>query len=75
MPMPILDDVRDAIERSGETRYRIAQGSGVSEAQLSRVVHGEQGMNLTTLERLLDYLGLEVVIRPKRGRAKRKERK
>lgn len=62
-----------AIEASGLTRYAIAKRSGVSQAQLSRLVHGLQGVSVETAERLADALGLEVIIRPKR-RATRKGR-
>lgn len=66
-----LDAIRKAVEESGQTRYRIAKGSGISQAQLSRLVSGEQGMTIANVERLAAYLGLELVIRPK---AKRKDR-
>ena len=51
---------------SDESRYRIAQGSGVSAGQLSRLVSGERGLSIESAEKLADYLGLEINIRPKR---------
>ena len=62
----ILDDLRRAVETSNETRYRIAKDSGINASQLSRLVRGERGLNLETAERLADYLGLEIIVRPKR---------
>lgn len=62
----LLSAIRNAIETSGQTRYQIAKGSGVSQAQLSRLVSGEQGMSIANVEKLAKYLNLEVVIRPKR---------
>ena len=61
----LLAFIQKAVETSGQSRYRIAKGSGVTEGQLSRLVHGERGLSVGTLEKLADYLGLEVVIRPK----------
>ncbi len=62
----ILDAICDAIEASDKTRYRIAKETGISQSQLSRVMSGERGLSIHALERLADYLGLEIIIRPKR---------
>ena len=64
------DGIRKAIESSGQTRYRIAKETGISQAHLSRLMSGERGLSVEMLERLAPYLGLEIVIRP----AKRKRR-
>lgn len=61
----LLDEIRRAVEASGKTRYRIAKESGVSAGQLSRLVNGERGMTVDTIERLADYLGLKITIEPK----------
>jgi transcriptional regulator with XRE-family HTH domain len=66
----LLDQMRRAIEASGQSRYQIAQGSGVAQSQLSRLVSGGQGMSVRNLERVAEYLGLEIVVRPKRQRRK-----
>lgn len=63
--------VRNAILTSGQTRYRIAQETGISEAQLSRLMSGQRGLSVEVLELLVEYLGLEIVIRPKRRRTKK----
>ncbi len=68
----LLDKIRRAVETSGKTRYRIAKDSGISAAQLSRLVNGQSGMTVETIERLADYLGFRIVIEPK-GKS-RKER-
>jgi len=67
---PILDDIRKAIKASGKSRYRIAQDTGISQGQLSELMAGTKGLSVESLERLADYLGLEVVTRPKRQRRK-----
>jgi transcriptional regulator with XRE-family HTH domain len=61
----LVDAIRRAVEASGKTRYRIAKESGVSAGQLSRLVNGERGMTVDTIERLADYLGLQITIEPK----------
>ena len=66
----VLDTIKRAIESSGQTRYRIAEGTGLSQAQLSRLMSGERGLSVESIEKLADYLGLEIVIRPKRRRRK-----
>lgn len=62
----LLNRIHDAIDRSGQTRYAIAKGSGVAQSQLSRFVHGERGLTVEAIERLAEHLGLEIVVRPKR---------
>ena len=66
----LLDDICDAIEASGMTRYRIAQESGIAESVLSRLMSGERGLSIETAERLADYFDLEITIRPKSRRRK-----
>lgn len=61
----LLDKIRRAVETSGKTRYRIAKESGISAAQLSRLVNGQSGMTVETIERLADYLGFRIVIESK----------
>lgn len=63
---PILDDIRKAIKASGKSRYRISKDLRISEGQLSELMAGTKGLSVESLERLADYLGLEVVTRPKR---------
>jgi len=70
--MNVLNELRKAVEKSGQTRYRIGQEAGIAQSQLSRMVRGKAGMSLATVERLADYLGLELVLRPKQSRAGRK---
>lgn len=64
----MLERLRAAIEASGKTRYRIAKESGIAQSQLSRLMSGERGLSVKSLERLADCLALEVLIRPKHRR-------
>ena len=66
----LLEGIREAIEASGKSRYRIAQESGIAESVLSRLMSGERGLSIDALETLADYLGLELTMRPKQRRRK-----
>ena len=55
-----------AVKSSDQTPGAIAKGAGVARSQLSRLLSGERGLNSETIERLANYLGLEIVIREKR---------
>jgi transcriptional regulator with XRE-family HTH domain len=61
----LIEAMRKAVESSGQTRYRIAKESGVSAAQLSRLVNGERGLSVDSVEKLADYLGLRITVEPK----------
>jgi len=54
-----------AIKASNETPGAIAKGAGIARSQLSRLLSGERGLNIDTLERLADYLGLRITIERK----------
>jgi len=65
----LVDEIRKAIESSEESRYSIAERAGVSASILSRLVNGKRpSLTVETCERLAEYLGLEIVVRPKRSR-------
>jgi predicted XRE-type DNA-binding protein len=68
----LLAAIRKAIEECGQSRYRISQETGITQSQLSRIMHGEAGMSLETLEIIAAYLGLEITIRPKQQQKKGK---
>ena len=68
MMSELLDAIRRAIEVSDKTCYRIARDTNIAPSQLSRLLSGERGLSVETAERLAEYLGLQIVIRPKRRR-------
>ena len=68
----VLDIIRMAINDCEESRYNIAKATGIAESQLSRLMSGETGLNVDTLEKLAAHLGLEIIIRPKRRQTKGK---
>ena len=64
----VSEQLKDAILNCGETRYRIAQETGVTEATLSKYIHGHHGLSQETVDILAEYLGLRLVA----DKAKRK---
>jgi len=67
----LTDTIRRAIETSGQTRYRIAKETGIAASQLCRLVNGESGLRVESIEKLADYLELEIIVRPKRRRSQK----
>ena len=57
----LTDQIRQAIDDSGLTRYRIAQDTGLDESTLAKFYHGTRGLSLDNLDRLCQFLGLKVV--------------
>lgn len=51
----------DAIEHSGMTRYAISKATGVPQSQLSRFVHGQEGLSVESINRICEVLGLRLV--------------
>lgn len=66
------DQVRDAIDGCGLSRYAISRATGVTQGALSRFMSGERDMTLRTLERIAPVIG--VSLRSKRPRRQRKGR-
>jgi transcriptional regulator with XRE-family HTH domain len=62
----LLGAIRNAIRESGESRYAISKATGIDQAHLSRLLQGTSGLSLASLETLIAYLDLEIIIRPKR---------
>jgi hypothetical protein len=58
--LKLSDQLRQAIETCGQTRYRIAQATGISEATLCRFMSGDRGLPMKTLDTLADYLELNI---------------
>ena len=64
----IVETIRKHIDRCGKTRYRISQDTGVSEAQLCRIMQGKT-CTVETADTLLRYFGLELKPKGKKRRA------
>jgi transcriptional regulator with XRE-family HTH domain len=61
-PKKLSDQVRQAIDDSGLTRYRIAVETGMDESALAKFYNGHRGLSLNALDRLGEYLGLRIVM-------------
>ena len=55
------DQVRAAVLKAEESRYRISKATDIPEGNLSRFVHGQSGLSIASLDRLCAYLKLRVV--------------
>ena len=61
----LTDQLRQAIDDSGMTRYRIAQETAISEATLSKFYLGQRGLSMEALNALGDYLELTIIMERK----------
>lgn len=57
----IIDQLKTAIENCGETPYRVAKDSGVSQPVLTRFLNGDRDIRMETAALLASYLGLRLV--------------
>lgn len=67
----ILDEVRRAIRAGSKSRYRLSKDTSIPQSQLSRLMTGEKALSIESLERLVDALGLEIIIRTKTTRKRK----
>lgn len=63
----LSDQLREAIESAGVSRYEIAKQTGVSETTLCRFVSGERGISVDAMDAIGQYLGLSIVSQKKRS--------
>jgi transcriptional regulator with XRE-family HTH domain len=64
--MKVTDRLRKAITAADVNRRRISQEKGIQESALSRFIHGERGLDGTSIDKLATYFGLELKPKPKR---------
>ena len=57
----MTDQIIQAIDDSGLTRYRIAQDTGIDASTLAKFYHGQRGLSQDNLSLLFEYLGLRIV--------------
>jgi len=68
----LSDQIRQAVESSGISQYRLSKEVRISKTSLSRFMRGERGLTLKAVDRLADFLGLAIVTRHKRQRNRSK---
>jgi len=56
----VSEQLRQAIEDCGQSRYAICKSLGLDQGQLSKFMHGQRGLSLETVDRLCAHLGLEL---------------
>lgn len=54
------EQLRAAVAKAPQSRYRIANDLGIPEANLSRFARGHAGLSLENLDKLCEYLGLRL---------------
>lgn len=64
----LSDQIRQAVDGCGQTRYAIAKATGIDQATLSRFMSGERGLPMKTLDRLADYLDLNIAAKGGKAR-------
>jgi hypothetical protein len=70
----VTEQLRQAVERSGQTRYAISKATGIPASVLSRFVADGRGLRSESIDRLCAYLGLVLTAKPggaRKGRARR----
>jgi transcriptional regulator with XRE-family HTH domain len=63
----LTDQIRQAIDDSGLTRYRIAKETGISESALAQFYNGHRGLSMGALNALGEFLQLRVTLGRKPG--------
>ena len=63
----LSDQLREAIEAAGVSRYSISKATGVSETTLCRFASGERGISVDAMDAIGQYLGLAIVSQKKRS--------
>jgi transcriptional regulator with XRE-family HTH domain len=64
--LPFSEQLKERIERSELTRYRIAKDAGVPQSTLSSFVNGRRALSLANIDKVCDLLDLELVRRGKK---------
>jgi DNA-binding phage protein len=65
----LTERVQEAIRSGGMSRYAISKATGIDQGQLCRFMQGQPGgLSFESVDKVLDALGLEIVIRPRRKR-------
>ena len=56
----LSEQVRQAIDTCGKTRYQISKDTGIDQATLCRFMGGKGGLSIPVLDTLGEYLELEI---------------
>jgi transcriptional regulator with XRE-family HTH domain len=61
-PNLLTDQIRQAIDDSSLTRYRIAKETGISESALAQFYNGRRGLSMEALNALGEFLQLKIML-------------
>lgn len=67
-PTLLTDQLRQAIDDSGLTRYQIAKATGIDESALAKFYNGHRGLSMGALNALGEFLQLRITLGRKRGK-------
>jgi transcriptional regulator with XRE-family HTH domain len=59
----LSDEIRQAVDASGLSRYRISKELGIAESTMSRFMSGQGGLSMEYLDRLAELLDLHLATR------------
>ena len=62
------DQIRDAVNASGLSRYAICKAIDLNQGAMSRFMSGKGGLSMDTLDRLADLLCLHITTAPLAGK-------
>jgi predicted XRE-type DNA-binding protein len=62
--MKLSEQIRNAVNASGMSRYAIAKALGIAESTMSRFMNGKGGLSMDFIDRLAELLGMHIVVRP-----------
>lgn len=66
----LSDELRQAVERSGLSRYAIWQQAGIDQGSMSKFMAGERGLTLESIDKLAELLGLHIVAERRRPKGR-----
>jgi DNA transposition AAA+ family ATPase len=58
----LTDQLRQAIDDCGLTRYEIAKQTGIDESALAKFYNGQRGVSMKALNTLGEFLELKIVM-------------
>jgi hypothetical protein len=67
-PTKLTDQLRQAIDDSGLTRYEIAKQTGIDESALAKFYNGHRGLSMEALNALGEFLQLTIKLGRRPGK-------
>lgn len=67
-PQKLTDQLRQAIDDCGLTRYQIAKRTGIDESALAKFYNGHRGLSMAALNALGELLELTIQLGHKPGK-------